>query len=303
MPKTTWSFSILFNKENPLQTRSVGIFAASPEDVDHFGEVSGLQVDSALSPTLGIRKALKVCEEEASEALIRLLRAIKERYGFEPSRSFVVPLSKRNLWFGVQKERTYSEEEIQGAELLYLYAADKEIAEQRDASLEQLASEIYVGKGPKGGAKRTFGMLTPFHALAVRTELKQQLEQEELRGLLLDEPVVGVKDTWRLFSSIILPRCKLPLIDCITGEEVVPYDVWPEKWGERWYDDRGYVPPELVYEREALKALKFDIAMTAERTGVNKERAFRWCLVSQKFRSTMIKLKVPGVRYVPVRLV
>ena len=93
------------------------------------------------------------------------------------------------------------------------------------------------------------------------------------------------------------------MINGSTGEEVIPYDVWPEKWGDRWCDDDGYSPPELVYERKALQALEFDIAMTAERTGVNKERVFRWCVVSQKFRSTMIKLKVPGIRYVPVRLV
>ena len=303
MPKTIWSFSIAFDNENSLQTNADGIYAASAEDVDYFGEVSGLHVDSSLSPRFGMMKTLKVSEEESSEALAQLLGAIKERYGYEPSQSFIWPLSKREQWFGVQRDRTYSEEEIQEAELLYFYYATQEIAEQRDPSPQQLVSEIYVGKGPKGGPRRPFGTLTPSHALAVDTGLKQRLEEEELEGLLLDEPVVGAKDTWRLFSSIILPRCRLPLIDGITGEEVVPYDVWPEKWGDRWYDDCGYRPPELVYEREALQALEFDIAMTAERTGVNKERAFRWCVVSQKFRSAMIKLKVPGVRYVPVRLV
>jgi hypothetical protein len=74
MPKTTWLFTITFNVEDPLQTKSTGICAASAEDVDYFGEVSGLKVEGYSSPQTGVRKALKVSEDESSESLARLLK-------------------------------------------------------------------------------------------------------------------------------------------------------------------------------------------------------------------------------------
>ena len=71
----------------------------------------------------------------------------------------------------------------------------------------------------------------------------------------------------------------------------------------KYFDDKGH-HPELTYNKDEVEKLgAFDIAMTAERTGINKPCSSRYLVVSQRFREVLRELKVPAVYYTPVRLI
>ena len=94
-----------------------------------------------------------------------------------------------------------------------------------------------------------------------------------------------------------MPPALNPLIN-EAGGVVIPNTEW---WC--FHDDGGRTPEVLRYRAEEVKALgDFDIAMTYERVGYHKSTAYRWCIVSQKFRQALKKLKVRAVTYVPVQL-
>jgi hypothetical protein len=100
-----------------------------------------------------------------------------------------------------------------------------------------------------------------------------------------------------LRSKVILP----PPLNLLLGEHGHPVEPNTEWWC--WWDDGARDPVTLRYERAKMEALgPFDIAMTNERVGQTEQGAYRQCIVSQRFREVMTRLKVRGVRYVPVEL-
>ena len=62
-------------------------------------------------------------------------------------------------------------------------------------------------------------------------------------------------------------------------------------------------PVELVYKREILKDLDFDVAMTAEKIGAGEQIASSYVVVSQAFRLRLESLGVADAEYTPVHLV
>jgi hypothetical protein len=172
--------------------------------------------------------------------------------------------------------------------------------------------EVYVAEMDRLQRNKVqLGTLMPFHGLCVTEALGRQLEQANLRGLLL-RPVLFVGESlesavfippekvhkllFKLSSSFIAPRTLLPLVN-EQGYQVEPNTEW-----SCYFEDGGYHPFELRYSVKDFELHKdVDIAVSYEKTGVSKARSFRWCIVSQKFRTVMAELKVKGVKYAPVR--
>jgi hypothetical protein len=295
MSVTTWKFSVSYHGENYFGTRATGIFAKSPTDVESLSKLSGIPYVEG-----GGKIVMEVEELEGSQTLRSLLARIEELYGFRPSQSRLIRKYDREKVFGVEKNRQYSTAEINESPFIYISHVENIIARNGDRNERQIAADQYVAEAYKGNKKTSIGTLSPFHAIGISTTLKVRLESAELSGLILD-PIIGVDGLWRLNSSIIMPRCKLPLLD--SNGENVGCDDWPDKFSDKYFDDEGYYPPELRYGIESLKSVgDFDIAMTIERTGVTNARAFRWTVVSQKFRTTLDDLGVTGIRYTPVRI-
>ena len=302
MPFVYWDFFIsgLSGVQgNPkLRPHSRGIDAASPEDVEQLAAAAGFETSGWDRDGAKHRK-IEVKEPEGSERLKKLLAAIKDKYGFVPNERSVVPVADRDHVFGLHKVREYTPEDIDSCELLYISFVKKIIAEHKWGTPEQIEAEQYVVEKHRKKKTVPFGTLMPFHAMAITGELKNQLEGAELKRVEF-EPVVNGDDIWKLWSSLRMPRCLLPLVDQ-NGAEVEP-DVRP-KFGEQYFDDKGYNPPELTYNRNEVEKLgSFDIAMTAERIG-GFPHVFRQHVVSQRFREVLKQLKVPAVHYAPVRLI
>ena len=307
MPLVHWDFFItgesgVKNIKNyqKLRPQSRGIYAASAEEVEELAAVSGFEAPGWDRDGYKFRK-IDVKEPEGSERLKKLLAAIKGKYGFVPSGHKVVPVADRDHVFGLRKVRKYTTEEIDSWELLYISVVGKTIAEHKEGTPDQVEAEQYVVERHRKKKTVPFGMLMPFHAKAVTGELKDQLEDAGLAGVEF-EPVINGDDIWKLGSSLRMPRCLLPLIDQ-SGAEVEP-DVWPTRFSGKYFDDRGYEPPELTYDKnEVAKLGIFDIAMTAERIYGSKSSSSRFLVVSQRFREVLNQLKVSAVHYAPVHLI
>ena len=306
MPLVHWDFFItgksgVKNIQNyqKLRPQSRGIYAASAEEVEELAAASGFEASGWDRDGVKYRK-IDVKEPEGSERLKRLLAAIKDKYGFVPGEHKIVPMADRDRVFGVCKVRQYSPEEVDSCEHLNINSVGKQIAEHKDGTPEQAEAEQYVVERHRKKKTVPLGSLMPFRQIAVTGELKDQLEGAGLKGVEF-EPVVNGDDIWKLGSSFKMPRCLLPLVDS-AGAQVEPAE-WLE-FGGKYYDDKGYDPFELTYNKDEVEKLgAFDIAMTAERIGVKKERSSRELVVSQRFRKVLDELNLSAVRYTPVRLI
>lgn len=238
-----------------------------------------------------------------SPELLQIFELIRQECEFEPNQNKITAHELRGRFFEVYRTRIFSKIEIEEAELLHIVNVGKIIARflldsKADAHFK---TERYIVKGYKPRKTIKIGGVSPGHGTAVTSELKVDMEQAELVGLQLD-PVVGADDLWKLTSSITLPRSLLRLQDEIG--EFVDAESWPTKFSCKYFDDDGYEPCQLRYQRNEIEQLgAFDIAVTAERTMRNRVTATRKCVVSQKFRKLMETLKIKGIEYVPVRLV
>ena len=103
---------------------------------------------------------------------------------------------------------------------------------------------------------------------------------------------------WALRSKNLMPPCLLPRV---TTDGAISDDT---DCLERLWDDAGVVPPELAFKKAEVKKMgHFDIALTREWVGTRKELYHPEIIISQKFRSVLMKHKIPGCTYTPVRLV
>ena len=302
--KTVWQFSISYYSDTPPSPNSIGIYARKPEEVDEFGSLINTPVaKNATSPN----RLLRIELSEDDPRLQLLLERVERTYGWKPSKWFNIPREERSRYFGVRKKRQYSKKDLDGAPYLMLLA-DKIIADHRDGNAEQVDAEVYVAAAEGShSAKTQFGVLMPFWAKCVTETLGCQLQDAGLRGLSLEsvvfrqpdnvkKPVKAMKSLLKLSSTFIAPRSLLPIVN-EAGHQIEPNTEW-----SCYLDDGGYQPHEFKYRQEELKRFReVDIAMSYERTGVTKARAYRWCLVSQRFREVMAELKVRGTIYAPVR--
>lgn len=299
MPVVTWKFSICGKTGYSLEPTSIGIDVSLPSEVEAIGKAAGFEVSGWDRGNESYRK-IEVDDPEGSYRLLRLLKIIQEKFGFVPSMRKIVPESERGKVFDVSKLRKYSKKEIQICDYLCISFTEKIIAEHLWGSEEDIEKERYLVQNHKKKTSVLMGCLSPFPAIAVSGELKLDLEQAGLIGLTF-EPVINGDDIWKPTSSIMMPQCLLPLVD--GSGAIVGADDWPDKWSDKYYDDGGYEPPEMRYNKEEIGQLEpFDFAITAERTGGIKATSFRRYVVSQRFKNCLDKLKVRGVRYTPVRI-
>ena len=289
-----WKFTVAFNSSSKFGPNSLGIVASSPEDVSFFSRESGIPFVG-----LGDNRSLKVDELEGAPRLRKLLDAIESKYGFIPSSRKIVPIDRRDYVFGVEKIREYDEKDLELADLLHISHVKDIIGKYLRGTDEDVEEERYLVAENSRKRDVPFGLLSPFLAIAVSGEFKANIEQKGLLGVEF-EPVIHGKEIWKLSSSLIMPRCLTPLVNG-QGESVEP-NQWNGKWSDIFFDDGGYEPPELCYRYDDLKRMgRFDLAVTAERTGGYKPMAFRRLVVSQRFRRVLDSMEIYGIRYTPVR--
>ncbi len=114
-------------------------------------------------------------------------------------------------------------------------------------------------------------------------------------------PSKVIKPIGVLSSGIQMPPCLTPR-QGEGGEVWMPGGL--QGHTSAYWDDEGYVPPELKFERAALASLgAFDIAITREKTGHPPGYYIHTLVVSQRFREFVEKRKVRNANFVPVKLV
>ncbi len=280
---------------------SIGVQLSTPEEAEGIADFLNAEIPGRDDPK-HFSRGLRVNLLEDDPRLQLLLKRLESKYGWKPSKWFNIPLEERSRYFGIRKTRQYSKPDLDGASFLHLDFADRLIASQIDGTDEEADKEIYVAAADRRQSTNTqFGTLMPFHGLCVTESLGRQLGSAGLTGMFLEPVVIRPADRvkkplLKLSSSVVAPRSLLPVVN-EQGHQVEPNTQWPS-----YFDDGGYHPHEFKYRITDLKRFQeVDIAVSYERTGVTKARAFRWCLVSQRFRQVMAELNVPGVRYAPVR--
>ncbi|MEM9479583.1 MAG: hypothetical protein AAGA58_08025 [Verrucomicrobiota bacterium] len=303
-----WNFTISFDETSAYRLSASTVFAKSANDVEEFGAASGLEVTGRTDRNYGEMRWLKVREPEDSPKLNLLIQALKRRYGIKPSEWFIVPEELRDHYFGVRKEREFSDKQMMDAEYLRLIATRFQIGTHSRRSTPE-DETYYVKNDGKQGTKVEFGFISTFAALGISQGLKERIEAHNLKAILFDPITVRRKDDkpprkplWKVHSNIILPRTCCRYIDA-KGHVKEPYDDWSYKWECAYFDDAGHVPTVLSYHRKDIEAIKpFDIAMTAEKLGNGPFISFRHTIVSQRFRKMMNDMRVKGVGYHPVVL-
>lgn len=294
--KTIWKFSLGIDATSKLHPHAIGI------DCDNLDDMSRLASLVGRTEELKIPCAVDIAEPEGSARLLALLAAIKEIWGFEPSNHTVIPPSQRGKMFGVKKERTYTKSELDACEWLTLVRLPTVIAKRTSGCDEPSSGDLVMSATNFNPQKKVLiGTLAPFAVNAISGEMKKSLEDLSIKALA-PTPVAGTREgLWRLASSVVLPRSLTPLQDHFG--EVTDADDWTGKPACKFWDDQGYLPPELVYKRDQIEKLPpFDIAFTYERLGNGPRIAFRNTIVSQHFRQVLSELNVRNVGYAPVRV-
>ncbi|WP_395745060.1 hypothetical protein [Prosthecobacter sp.] len=298
MPKFKHTFSIRYNYRYPDDwgPNSIGIYAKSLKDIDDICAVADLENNEY--------RKIDVELDENDPRLVRLYKAIEEKYQFKPSPHTIVPMAERRSYFGVVRKVEWTAAEINEAEFLR-FSATRQIAHHENPDDEQWEREDYVVElDKKQYTAVQLGLLSPFQGLAVAEPLKSGLLSSDLAGLNLT-PVIFTgggsvkKPLWALKSHVVLPAMLNPLQN-EHGEVVAADKPWA-RFESRHVDDGNCDPPVLRYRRAEVQRLgHFDIAMTHARLGNGQKMAYRWCIVSQKFRAALKQLKVPALSYEPV---
>lgn len=309
--KVIWSFKITVGNHEvdsigDLNGYSLGLKLESHNAVYSIAEKTGFRVVCHKKPPNREYVGIEVAEAPDSPRLIKLLQVIENQYDFKPWPNAVFDVRQSDKYFGVQRLRTFSKKEIEGAKYLnYSPLGSVGHAAFRDDDLFEC--DQYVVQNFKKLKKSVdIGLLQPFHGIAVTTGMKKLLEEQNLIGLDLSKEVIGSQgNLWGLGSSIILPRSLTRLVNG-QGRDVDP-DVWKVTTihggtEEHLFDD-GCRPFILRYKREEISELEpFDVAAIYEFTGNHKHGAYRGSVVSQRFRQVFKELGVKRSYYVPVAL-
>lgn len=245
---------------------------------------------------------LKIRVDENDPRLSLILKILSE-HGYHPSKRASTTVSEREHSFSIQKYRNYSEAEICAAPLLML----------RPRFCKDVMANYFGGDDDHGWIakadkrlekkKLEIGHFDSFEAILLGQRLHDLLEQSRLAGLdfmpvRYDHPEKAARQLWQFGHKIVMPPCLLPR----QGVDRLDY-VEGEPNGAYW-DDAGYVPPELRFRRDAVEAMgDFDVARTREKVGFHAGHYRSEVIVSQRFREVLEKAKITTIDYVPVRLV
>lgn len=204
----------------------------------------------------------------------------------------------------IRRERVYSRAEICQAELLRLAGSERKFAE----FAPDRSGEVYVVKISQHlKSKIDFGCSYYHVSVLMSAQLKAALESEKLAAVKFKEasyekpPKPGTKRLWQFGSTVTMPACQTVRQD--THGAFVTEDGPPKGELGYYWDDAGFQPAELVYNRAEVERLpRFDIAMTREFVG-EPFAPYREIIVTQRFREAMEKHGVTTAEWAPVRLV
>lgn len=247
--------------------------------------------------------------------LPEVLRIIKAETGRIPIPHRIMRRNgEHTKYFFVRVIRKYEERDVRDLPYVGVHCS-REIVDSRDPI--QTDDERFLVKANKRlKARWDFGSLWALPGYAMTTRLRDILEQQGMKGfhprpLLYDHPEKAVKELWQPWSSIMMPRCLLPLVDNVGEptnpdglEDPIEYTDRPRYAGKGVHYDAGpYIPEELCYSAVEVAELgEFDLAIARERVGNAKSVAFRPLIISQRARRVLKKEKLPGMQYTPVRL-
>lgn len=236
--------------------------------------------------------------------VVRLLEVLQDA-GVDVTDS----ITARPRPFLMSRVRSYSGKELSNVEYLVPHVK-KVLGESTDDYLLDEMAIPHVKASVKP-YKAVIGALLnePGPVILVRQPVKERLEQSNLRGLKLVEPVlvgrrnvVESEKTWVVWSDLVLPAMKNILFD-EAGNRF--------RWSQRnefphgCQLTEGYVfPPEPHYLRsDIVKVGDFDIALTMERFGGRGKRPLQpELIISQRFAKILFDELGAEIDGRPVRL-
>ena len=210
-----------------------------------------------------------------------------ESLGWKASRKHVEQGEKET--FSLRTMRTYSEDDIEGSELLSIN------------SFGSCCTGIRSKNGWTGFTREmqswdrpvlSFGLFTYFVSDTVKTALERAEININFSKLNWDNPGEEKSRYWELQSNTPLPNCLLPIVD--TGD------------GLHLYFEEGYDEAELSFNRSEMKNIEdIGAAYCCETIG-NKQRedmGKHMLIVSQEFREVFKSLLIEQqINFRPVRL-
>ncbi len=300
MPKITYEFTVELCK-TPQPCFASGVHVVDPELLDQLLNLGYCLNSGKYADRIGER--VKVFDEEGSPRLAEAL-IILHRAGFRPYPHFTLPPeAAAKGYFTPRRERSYSRAEVKNAELLTPHPNfGGEIANLTgclDGRWMILAdnrqkNQVELGQPDVGiGLLCTRGFVDALHDAGIKEARWDEVHYYN--------PSKVIKPIGVLSSGIQMPPCLTPR-QGEGGEVWMPGGL--QGHTSAYWDDEGYVPPELKFERAALASLgAFDIAITREKTGHPPGYYIHTLVVSQRFREFVEKRKVRNANFVPVKLV
>ncbi|MDB6134724.1 MAG: hypothetical protein JWM59_2967 [Verrucomicrobiales bacterium] len=152
-----------------------------------------------------------------------------------------------------------------------------------------------VGKSTRQYWQQSHGVVDGWHNYFIHPKVRAYFENQGLEldyhPLEWDHPERARGAFWEIDTPHVMPPCLLPVVQ--------------DEMGTRFYEDRGYDPPELRFPRCEVEAMgSFDAAWTREEIGVPGPRdSGHLLVVSQRFRWACLEYGLKNVPLYPVRLV
>ncbi len=297
MPTITIEFTI----EHALERQPTFATRVNLANLDDFWKIVDLGFPDTMLVKYGnVGGRIKVHTDLADPRLSMVFEILANN-GYRPSQRRITTPAACECEFEVIKHRTYSEEEIASSPLLMLKPRPNDAVANWCGGDDDHGWIAEAGKFLK--KKLEIGRFNIFPGLLLGSGLHHVLEQSDLVGLEFipiryDHPERASRQLWQFGHKVVMPRCLLPRQDD-DGSDYVDGVSHAAYW-----DDGGYLPPELRFVRREVEALgKFDIARTKEKAGNNPPLSRSEVIVSQRFREFLEKAKIKTIEYVPVRLI
>lgn len=271
-------------------------------DLADFWKVADLGFDDRMKVGHGNSGGRLKIAVTADDPRLETIFRILEKHGYRPSKRWLVTVAGREHEFQVNRHRTYSESELAAAPMLMLRPRFNQ-----DIMANWCGGDDdhgWIAKADKRLEKKKLemGHFDSFEAILLGPNLQEMLLKTDLTGLdfipiQYDHPERAARQLWQFGHKVVMPACLLSRqgvdrLDFVEGERNGAY-----------WDDAGYVPPELQFRRSEVEAMgKFDVARTREKVGFHGGHYRSEVIVSQRFREFLEKTKIKTIEYVPVRL-